>query len=158
MIKSKLTVAVSVAVAAGFAAAVALASDPIVYPAKGQSEQKMQKDKSECRTWAQKQTGVDPSAQVPQASSEHKPTGKRVAGAGRGAAAGAVGGAIAGDAGKGAAIGAAVGEMKGGAEVRKERRADRKEQKEAEAAHEQGMQTYNRAYCACLEGRGYTVK
>lgn len=71
--------------------------------------------------------------------------------AARGAAVGAVGGAIGGNAGKGAAIGAATGALVGGMRRRDERRA-------AEASQAQASDAYNRAYAACLEGRGYTVK
>jgi len=35
-------------------------SQPIIYPAKGQSQQQMEKDKYECYTWAKGQTGFDP--------------------------------------------------------------------------------------------------
>ena len=36
------------------------AQDPIVYPAKGQSEDQMEKDKYQCYSWAKNQTGFDP--------------------------------------------------------------------------------------------------
>ena len=45
-----------------FVAGVALAQDQIVYPAKGQSDKQMEKDKYECYSWAKKQTGFDPMA------------------------------------------------------------------------------------------------
>lgn len=151
--------AVAVAILGGFAAADLFASDPIVYPAKGQSEKKMEKDKSECRTWAEKNAGsagsVDSSAQ-PQASG---PKGERVKGGARGAAGGAVVGAIAGDAGKGAAIGAAAGGMRGGRKQRQERREEKEEAKQAQQqVQQQAHDNFNRAYSACLEGRGYSVK
>jgi hypothetical protein len=44
------------------------AQEIIVYPAKGQSNDQMEKDKFECYTWARDQTGFDP-MQVPTASS-----------------------------------------------------------------------------------------
>ena len=68
----------------------------------------------------------------------------------RGAAAGAAIGAIAGDAGKGAAIGATAGGLKRGIQ-------ERDRQKQAEAAPP-GLDNYNRAMAACLEGLGYSVK
>jgi GT2 family glycosyltransferase len=55
------------------------------------------------------------------------------------------------NAGKGAAIGAATGALVGGM-----RRRD--QQREAEASQAQAANAYGRAYAACLEGRGYTVK
>jgi hypothetical protein len=90
-------------------AATVYAADPIVFPAKGQSNQQMESDKAACYSWAKGQTGFDP-MQTPTASAPPPPTqGGAVKGAARGALAGVAIGAIAGDAGKGAAIGAASG-------------------------------------------------
>jgi hypothetical protein len=44
------------------------AQEIIVYPAKGQSNDQMEKDKFECYNWAKGQTGFDP-MQMPTASS-----------------------------------------------------------------------------------------
>ncbi len=118
-----------------------------VYPARGQSPQQQEKDQGECSGWAMQQSGANPAA-VPPAPG---PQGQIVRGAGRGAALGAVGGAIGGDAGKGAAIGAATGALVGGM-----RRADQR--RAAEQAQSQASEAYGRAFAACLEGRGYTVK
>lgn len=131
-----------------FIVTTAFAQEPIIYPAKGQSLEKMEKDQAECYTWAKKQTGFDPIAQ--QAPAEG-PSGERVRGAARGAAGGALIGAAAGNAGKGAAIGAASGAVIGGI-----RKRHRQEQQAASAAA--GRNEYNRAYGACLEGRGYVLK
>jgi hypothetical protein len=118
-----------------------------VYPARGQSPQQQQQDMAQCQGWAMQQSGVNPGAPPPPSGG-----GGQVAGtAARGAAVGAVGGAIGGNAGKGAAIGAATGALIGGMRRREERRA-------AEASQAQASASYNRAYAACLEGRGYTVK
>jgi hypothetical protein len=46
----------------------ASAAVPIVYPAKGQSQQQQTKDQGECSQWAVQQTGVDP-AQVAEETS-----------------------------------------------------------------------------------------
>ncbi len=142
------------------AAGVAIAqSELIVYPAKGQSETKMGKDKTECQSWAAKQSGVDPAAHTQQAAAaETGPKGERLKGGARGAAGGAAIGAIAGDAGKGAEIGAVAGGMRGGMEERREKRAERAAEAKAEQVEAQDKGTFNRAYAACLEGRGYTVK
>jgi hypothetical protein len=139
--------------------------DIIVYPAKGQSQEKQDKDRYECHTWAVSQTGFDPSrpqttASNPAASQQYKPTQPHVLkGAGRGAALGAVGGAITGDAGKGAAAGAAMGGLAGGFRRRDERRQQASQQ-QADVHNSQQSQrvAYQRAMAACLEGRGYTVK
>jgi hypothetical protein len=68
-------------------------------------------------------------------------------------------GAIAGDAGKGAAIGAAAGTMAGGAQKRQARRqAQEGASQQAQVSVEQQKATYNKAFSACMEGKGYTIK
>jgi hypothetical protein len=142
-----------------------LAQDPIVYPNKGQSQDQMEKDKYECYQWAKKQTGFDP-MQTPQATApppqEEAQQGGVVRGAARGATVGVVGGAIAGDAGKGAAIGAASGALIGGMRRRDQQRRQQQAQdqwaQQQAAQYSQSRNTYNRAFSACLEGRGYTVR
>jgi len=137
----------------------AMAQQEIIYPAKGQSPEQTEKDKYDCYQWAKKQTGFDPmQGKTSPAPPQEAPKGGVVRGAARGAAVGAAVGAIAGDAGKGAAIGAAGGGMVGGM-----RRSDQVQQQEYAAKQQatedkQKRDTYNRAFGACLEGRGYTVK
>lgn len=41
--------------------------DLVVYPAKGQAQEQMQKDKYECYGWAKQQTGFDPMQSQPPA-------------------------------------------------------------------------------------------
>jgi hypothetical protein len=145
-------------VAALFAVA-ASAQEPIVYPARGQSPQVQSRDQGECRAWAQKSTGIDPavlaSQPVPQDTGPATGGGERVRGAARGAVGGAVIGGIAGDAGDGAAIGAVAGTMAGGRRAR-QNQAARNDQ--AVADRQNMMNTYYRAYGACMEGRGYTIR
>jgi hypothetical protein len=133
----------------------------IIYPAKGQSQGKMEKDKYDCYGWAKGQTGFDPmqagSAPPPPPQSQ-APGGERVRGAARGAVAGVAIGAIAGDAGKGAAIGAASGTMIGGMKKRQKQSQQQQAQQQQNAAFTQAQSNYNRAFGACMEGRGYTVK
>jgi uncharacterized protein YcfJ len=141
---------------------VALAQQPIVYPAKGQSPEQQQKDTAECNAWAQQTTGVNPAALAQQSASQPAPSGpqgERV----RGAARGAVGGAVIGeivddDAGKGAAVGAVAGTMAGGARQRRKADAQQQQQQQTQQQTQQALATYNRAVAACLEGRGYTIK
>ena len=143
----------------------AFAQDPIIYPNKGQSAEQLEKDKFECYTWAKGQTGFDP-MQVPTATTAPPQEGAQQGGAVRGAAGGALvgvtAGAIAGDAGKGAAIGAASGALIGG--MRRRNQQHQQQQAEQQWANEQAANyanqrnNYNRAYGACLEGRGYTVR
>ena len=141
------------------------AQQPIIYPSKGQSAEQQQKDQGECMAWAQQTTGVNPAA-VAQSLAADQPqsdTGflqdERVQGAVVGAAGGAAIGAIAGGhAGKGAGIGALVGTLAGGAhrEHKSEEAQARTRANQQQA--QQSVATYNRAYGACLEGRGYTVR
>jgi hypothetical protein len=141
------------------------AQDPFIYPDKGQGAEQQEKDKFECYTWAKGQTGFDP-MQVPTATTAPPQQGGQQSSAVRGAAGGAlVGvtvGAIAGDAGKGAAIGAASGALFGGMRRRDQQRNQQQaEQQWAEqetANYANQRNNYNRAYSACLDGRGYTVK
>ncbi|MDH4185724.1 MAG: glycine zipper domain-containing protein [Nitrospira sp.] len=149
-----------------FLAAPAFAQEMIIYPAKGQSNEQMERDKSECYTWSKGQTGFDP-MQVPTATA---PPPEKQAGSGgalKGAAAGAVvggavGGISSGKVGKGAAYGAGAGALLGGLSQASKKKEDeqRRQQWEQEQAaqYTQRRNNYNRAYGACLEGRGYTVK
>ncbi len=153
-----------------------------VYPKNNQNMEQQKKDEMDCFYWAKQQTGIDPMAPAPppqqpqqtqqagQTQQGSTPKGGGVKGAAGGAAAGAAIGAIAGDAGTGAAIGATAGAMKG-------RRTQKKAEKQAEAQAKQQQQqaqqqaqqqtkaqdkerkdTFNRAFGACLESKGYTVK
>jgi hypothetical protein len=137
------------------------AAELMIFPAKGQSDAQMEKDKSSCYSWAKKNTGVDPLALAQKSAEQPPPSGpqgERVRGAARGAAGGAVIGAVAGDAGKGAAIGATAGVIAGGAKQRQNAKAQQSAQQQQQAQTQQSLDTYNRAYAACLEGKGYTVK
>ena len=163
---------ISIMVLAVFIVAVIIASglqfnkvfaqgNPVIYPAKGQSQQKQEKDKYECYTWAKGQTGFDPmkAGSTPSPPPPPQgPTGERVKGAARGAAVGAVVGGIAGDAGKGAAAGAAGGAMIGGMKKRDKQAQQAQAQQQQAAAVSAKQNEYNRAFAACMEGRGYTVK
>jgi hypothetical protein len=122
------------------------AAETFVYPADGQSDEQMNKDKGECRQWAVNESGIDP-ANVSSGSAQKSVVG----GAAKGAALGAIGGAIAGNAGKGAGIGAAV--AAGGTVI-----GNRRRQADANQNADAARATYQRAYVVCLEGRGYTVK
>jgi outer membrane protein with glycine zipper len=136
----------------------AQAQKPVVYPAKGQSAELQQKDQAECDGWARQTTGIDPMAVAqapPPAQGSTVGGGQRLGGAARGAAGGALIGAIAGDAGTGAAAGAVVGTMAGG---RRARQQQAQQQQAAEAQKQQTINTYYRAFAACLEGRGYAIK
>ena len=130
----------------------------VPYPSKGQSPAQQNKDEGECYAWAKQQTGIDPvavSSAPPPPSGLATGGGERVRGAARGAAGGAVVGAIAGDTGQGAAIGAVVGTMSGGRQARQNQKAQQQQAQNAKAAT---LQQFNKAFGACMEGRGYVVK
>lgn len=142
-----------------------LGSDAFIYPNKGQSQQQQEKDQAACYNWAKQKSGFDPMAQ-PTASapppSAEPPVGGVLRGGARGGVVGLAVGAIAGNAGKGAAIGAAAGGLLGG--MRRRDHAMREEQAQNQWANQQAANyqqhraNYNRAFGACMEGRGYTVK
>jgi hypothetical protein len=145
----------------------AIASEVMVYPAKGQSVQAQQKDEYECFGWAKQRTGYDPTrpsyASAPPGSSPPPPQGQIARGTARGALIGAATGAIRDDdAGKGAAAGAAAGALIGAF-----RRRDQRRRHESQARQQQQYQStqqnsqrdgYNRAFAACMEARGYVVR
>lgn len=150
-----------------FSATSVCAQELVIYPAKGQSNEEMEKDKFECYTWAKGQSGFDP-MEMPTATA---PPPEQQAGSGgaiKGAATGAIlGGAVGGitkggKVGKGAAYGAGAGALLGGMSQSSKRQEDamRQQQWEQEQAAQymQKRKGYNRAYGACLEGKGYTVK
>jgi hypothetical protein len=135
----------------------AAAQKPIVYPAKGQNAQQQTKDDGECYAWAKSNTGIDPVA-VAQAPPPQQPAsdGQVAKGALRGAAGGAIIADVAGGhAGTGAAAGAIVGGIRG---ARQRQQTQAAQQHQAQGQGQQLMSTFNRAYGACMEGRGYTVR
>lgn len=154
----------------GFGAGSVIAQEPIIYPAQGQSNDQMEKDKFECYTWAKGETGFDP-MQVPTASSPPPSQEKKSVGGSalKGGAVGAVGGAVLGGivggkkkAKKGAAIGGLSGGVFGGARSSSQNRQAEQNRKQWEQQetnkYMRQRNDYNRAYSACLSGRGYTVK
>lgn len=135
-----------------------------IYPAKGQSQDQMELDKSQCNSWAVKQTGFNP-MDVPTATAPPPPQQQPRGGMGRGAALGAglgaAGGAIGGNAGKGAAIGAltggVLGRMRRQDQVRSNNQAQEQWAQEQTASYNQRRGQWESAYKTCLTGRGYTV-
>jgi hypothetical protein len=150
--------------AIGVALAATASAQTYVYPQRGQSPQQQEFDRGQCYSWAVQQSGFDPAN--PQVASAPPPVsgppqGGMFRGAAGGAALGAVGGAIGGDAGKGAAIGAGVGALFGG--FRRMRWQEEQQQQQQsyqmqqQSSLAQGHANYNRAFGACMGGRGYTV-
>ena len=114
------------------------ASAAFVYPAQGQTQQQQLQDENECAGFATNRTGHHPA--------RSSNVGSGVAGgAAVGAATGAIiGGATGGKMGRGALIGGIGGSLIGGSRAsRSDRNRDR---------------NWNRAFAACMEGRGYSVR
>ncbi|PYO02063.1 MAG: glycine zipper family protein [Candidatus Rokuibacteriota bacterium] len=128
-----------------------------IYPQRGQSFDQQAVDKAECQRWANQQTGYNPAAPPPPPMAG-APQGGMFRGAAGGAALGAVGGAIGGDAGKGAAIGAGVGALFGGFRRMRAMEEEQAQMASYQAQTGQATANFNRAYSACLQGRGYTVQ
>lgn len=138
----------------------AAAQQPVIYPAKGQSAAQQNRDQGECHVWAKNSTGVDPAVvarqPVPQETGPAAGGGERVRGAARGAVGGAIIGEVAGNnGGEGAAAGAVLGTMRGGREARHNQAA---RNQQAQGQQQQTINVYHRAYSACMEGRGYTIR
>jgi hypothetical protein len=154
------------------------------FPKNGQNADQQLKDESECYGMAKQRTGIDAQAPPPQGLSDEEKKlaqeqaaenakqkqGGRLRGAARGAAGGAAIGAIAGDAGKGAGAGAVAGTMRGGM-AQRSANAQSKEQAAAQTAaaqkkaeeemlrnHQEGLDTFQRAFAACMDARNYSVK
>ena len=139
-------------------AAPARAEEPVVYPVRGQSAQQQERDQYECHEWATKETGVDPLALAEQKLSTTPTPGSKGHGAAGSAGVGAIRGATEGDAAAGAARGFGIGRMISVLRAKKQLREHQSaDAQESTALHDQ-LDKYDRAYGACLTGRGYTVK
>jgi hypothetical protein len=147
----------------------ALAQEMVIYPSQGQSNEQMEQDKFQCYSWSKNESGFDPMA-LP-TTSEPPPAkeaqqGGVARGAVRGTLAGGAIGAIAGNSKSdtrtglraGAATGALVGGMRRNNQVRKEDQQRKNWEQQQVNQYAQGRTNYNRAYAACMEGRGYSVK
>jgi hypothetical protein len=132
----------------------------VVYPKEGQSKEQQDKDNFECYGWAKGESGFDPMA-PPTATAPPPQQQAPKGGVGRGALRGAAVGGIV-DGSDGAKTGAAAGAVIGGARRSDQRRQQAAQQQQWEQQQAQqyqaGRSSYNRAYAACMEGRGYSVR
>ena len=156
------------------------------YPQKQQNADQQLKDESQCYGSAKQQSGVDPQTSAPappsaqqqtaaqqqaaQDAGKSTPKGGAVKGAAGGAGGGAAIGAVAGDAGKGAAIGATTGAIVGRRKQKKAEAAAKQQaseqtaqaqqqaQTDATAQHQASLDSFKRAFSACMDARGYSVK
>jgi predicted lipid-binding transport protein (Tim44 family) len=133
-------------------------AEPYVYPTKGQSQDQTEQDKYACYEWAKGQTGFDPMQRPTATSAAPETKGGVVGGAAKGALVGVAAGAIAGDAGKGAAIGAASGGLIGGMRRRGSERDQQQWAQNQSSQYDAQRSNYERAWAACLDGKGYSVK
>ena len=132
-----------------------------VFPAEGQDAAQQDADEAECFKWAKQQSGYDPLNPTVAVAAEvdRSADGSAIGGAAVGAAGGAAIGAIAGDAGKGAAIGAVVGGVRGRrSKVVGDEMQQQANNQAAAAETERLAQDYNKAFSACMEGKGYKVQ
>lgn len=160
--KSYFTTIIAVIFAAVLATAIAPgllhAQEPIAYPAREQSREQSEQDRFACYEWARETTGFDP-AQAPVASAPPPDTSIGAAGGAIGGALiGVAIGAIGGHPGRGAAIGALSGGLLGGAHQYNSEQEREQYLREQRANIAEKRDEYNRAWSACMEGRGYTVR
>ena len=130
-----------------------------VYPGSGQDAGRQARDENECYTWARQQTGIDPTVAAAPVQAAEVPRGAAVKGAAGGAVVGTAVGAIAGETGEGAAVGAVAGAARGRrARKKAKKEAEQQAQQQTKAQDTQSKETFKKAWGACLEGRGYSVK
>ena len=137
----------------------------MVYPARGQSPEQLERDRYDCHVWAVQQSGFDPSR-------PGLPPGQRVVGEpanppGAGTAVGAIAGAILGaaiagprDAGAGLILGGITGAAVGtasDANAQAQANAEQARYDRSAAGSAQAASNYRRAISACLDARGYTT-
>lgn len=141
-------------------------TEVVAYPAQGQSEQQLDRDRYECHVWAVRQSGFDPSVPgVPPHQRVRVVAGPQPSAIPGSAFAGAVLGAIVSNprnAGAGALIGAIAGTAVGAASDASREQATQQAVASAQSQQVSVQETqasgYRRALGACLAGRGYTVR
>lgn len=139
-------------------ASTAQAQELFIFPAQGQDAEQQEMDEFQCHRFARDRTGFDPMQTQTATRARPQTQGGAVGGAARGALLGTAVGAVGGNTRRGAAIGATSGGLMGGM-----RRADSRSQqddwaREQAAIYQQNRNNFNRAFTACMEGRGYTVR
>lgn len=154
---ARLAACVIVLMLSGIAGLALAQTAPVIYPAKGQSTVQQDRDKYQCYDWARGQSGFDPVQAPPAAAAPSQPkdpTGAMVKGAATGAA---VGELTRNDAGRGAAIGVLGSTLHARAQEAKAAQA-KHQAAQQQSARAQQRSLYERAFGACMEARGYTVK
>jgi hypothetical protein len=145
------------------------AQEQIIYPAQGQSPEQLEQDRFQCYTWARDSSGFDPMAPPVTQTAPPQPGAKQggtLEGAGVGALAGGAIGGIATGSRRGLGRGLAAGAVTGGIlgtvrrdqQLSQEQQARQQWEQQETSRYVQARDTYNRAFAACMEGRGYTVR
>ena len=132
------------------------------FPAKNQSNEKQKKDEYACYKWSIQQSGIDP-MNMPEVKAAPTDStgadGKVVGNAAKGALVGLAIGSVAGEAGTGAAVGAIAG---GAGGIRQKRVTQARKEEQAKVNVEQQKKamadSFIKAFTACMEGKGYTLK
>jgi hypothetical protein len=142
------------------------------FPQKGQTQEQQMQDESSCAQWAQNQTGLNPAvlqyqgqqAAASQQQVTQEASNPRVArNIGRAALTGAALGGINENMDSGAGKGAAMGVVVGASRARAQH-LEQQTQNTVNAANAQSQNIkadtdkYLRAYCACMEGKGYSIR
>jgi len=133
------------------------AQDVYVYPSRNQSAEQTAKDKEECHGWAVQQTGVDPEKVAAEAAAPLKQSSGAGSGA-EGAAFGAARGAISGDPAGGAMRGIGIGRLFHAIRARRQMEEQQQAGQQAQQQRQAQLGNYDRAFSACLTGRGYSVQ
>lgn len=137
---------------------VAEAAKPIIYPAKGQSVEQQNKDDGECYVWAKQNTGVDPANESTSNSQKTAQPDAPRGGVVKGTAVGAIIGGIGGNnVGRAATKGAVVGGVAQHSKRKGQQEAVAAQAQQNKAQQQENLNTYERAYGACMSARGYSV-
>jgi hypothetical protein len=139
-------------------APMAAAQELYVYPKNGQDKDQQEKDEFDCYRYGRDETGFDPMVVPTATAPPPEQKGSVLGGAARGALLGAAVGAVGGDAKKGAGYGAAGGGVMGGMRKNSSKKKQDQWEQDQSQNYANNRNNYNRAYAACLEGRGYTVR
>ena len=141
-----------------FLVASAQAQELFVFPNEDQSQDQQDKDEFQCHRLARDRTGFDP-MQTPTATRAKPETqGGALRGAAGGALLGTAVGALTGDVRRGAAVGGVSGGLLGGMRRNDSQRQQDQWAEEQVAIYQRDRDAYNRAFTACMESRGYTVR
>lgn len=149
-----------VATCLGIVASQVAAQELFIVARDGQDQDQQELDEFQCMRWARDETGFDPMA-VPTATEAPPQQQAAQGGVGRGALRGAAVGGIVGGS-SGARTGAAAGGLVGGArrsdQNRSQSQAQAQWEQEQAQIYAQNRNNYNRAFTACMDARGYTVR